>query len=231
MIKSLDGPGGRMQIKTVKDEKGTPITTMREGNHPPVIVLIGDTDLLLVGHEREGKDDELLDAVLAVRAGKKPNTNTGPLKDRLAKVPDKALGFIVGDVPEEMTRSLALVFDPIPNNILAFVERAQQGLDVQVQTTMANRDDGDKLVQKIGGLRKDGITALQAQMKKGLPPGSPPVPFQALVNLLESLQVQSEKERVSVRVIVPDGLLQQMSSGWLFFGGVRAAPPPPPKCD
>src|ERR1043166_75901 len=35
MIESLDGPGGRMQIKTVKDEKGTPITTMREGNHPP----------------------------------------------------------------------------------------------------------------------------------------------------------------------------------------------------
>src|SRR5262249_47035603 len=151
----LNGPGGRLVFKTVKDDKGVPITTMREPNSP-VLMLIGDTELLVVGREKLGKDDELADTVLAIRAGKKPNANTGKLKDRFAKIPNKAMGFVVGEVPEGMKRELRFVFDPVPNNILAFVERAQQGLDVQVQTTMSGRDDGDKLVQKISGLRKEG---------------------------------------------------------------------------
>ncbi len=216
----LDGGRGlgRMQIKVTKDEKGTRITLMQPQNGPPVIMLVGNTDLLVVGYEGNNpKQDDLVTEVLDARSNKKPSATTGPLKDRLAKIPDKAVALLVGEVPDVMKREFGRVFDPMPTKVTAFIERAQQGLDVQVETPTANAEDAGKLVRKVVELRKEGIKGLKDEMQQPQRPGAPPIPFQALINLLETVQVQSKDEKVQIRAFVPDGLIQQMSYGWMLF--------------
>lgn len=225
-VKMADKGRGRLEMKSLKDEKDTPITLFQSANDP-TIALIGSTDIVVAGFDRpQGRDRDVFDEMMDVRAKKKANAAAGALKARLAKVPDKAVAFIVGDAPETLKRELRFGgFEPIPSNITAWVERALQGMDVQAETTMSNGDDATKLVQKIGALRKEGIDSLKQQMQQGLPPGSPPIPFQSLINLMETLQVQSERERVNVRLFVPDGLIDQLLNGWLMFaapaGGLK----------
>jgi hypothetical protein len=211
----LDGGRGRMQIKVTKDAKGTRITLM-EPQNGPVIMLVGNTDLLVVGYEGHNRQqDDLVTEVLDARSKKKPSATTGPLKDRLAKIPDKAVALLVGDVPDEMKREFARVFDLMPTKVTAFIERAQQGLDVQIETPTANAEDAGKLVRKIGELRKEGIKGLKDEMQEPQRQRTPPIPFQALINLLETAQVQSKDENAQIRAFVPDGLIQQMP---LLFG-------------
>jgi hypothetical protein len=211
----LDGGRGRMQIKVTNDAKGTRITLLQPQNGP-VIMLVGNTDLLVVGYEgNNAQQDDLVTEVLDARSKKKPSATSGPLKDRLAKIPDKAVALLVGDVPDEMKREFGRVFDPMPTKVTAFIERAQQGLDVQVETPTANAEDAGKLVRKIGELRKEGIKGLKDEMQQPQRPGTPPIPFQAMINLLETVQVQSKDEKVQIRAFVPDGLIQQMP---LLFG-------------
>ena len=218
----IDGGRGRMQIKVTDDGKGTRITLAQPQNGPPVIMLVGNTDLLVVGYERDkAQHDDLVTEVLDARSKKKPSATTGPLKDRLAKIPDKAVALLVGEVPDELKREFGRVFDPMPTKVTAFIERAKQGLDVQVETSAANTEDAGKLVRKVGELRKEGIKGLKDEMQQPQRPGTPPIPFQALINLLETLQVQSKDEKVQIRAFVPDGLIQQMSSGWMLFGAAR----------
>src|SRR5262249_29468969 len=98
----VDGGRGRMQIKVTDDGKGTRITLLQPQNGPPVIMLVGNTDLLVVGYERNNApQDDLVTEVLDARSKKKPSATSGPLKDRLAKIPDKAVALVVGDVPDE----------------------------------------------------------------------------------------------------------------------------------
>ena len=150
--------GGRMQAKQIKDDKGTPITIMQDGDNPPVVMLVGNTDVLVFGYDggNDGKNEKLIAEVLDARSGRKPNAAVGVLKNRLAKIPDKAVAFGVGELPKEFGRELRFIFDPMPSNITAFIERTQTGMDVQVETTMANRDDADKVVGKISDCASRG---------------------------------------------------------------------------
>ena len=89
------------QIDRSKAPDGTPLITLRTGREPN-IVAVGDTDLLVVGYTGgNAKADDLLAAVLEVRAKKKPSAAAGQLKDGLAKIPDKArrLHLRIGDLP------------------------------------------------------------------------------------------------------------------------------------
>ena len=209
----------QFETKKTKDENGTPITLLQDRNGPPVIMLVGDTDVLIVGYQDDrAKHDELVTEVLEARAKKKPNAAAGPLKDRMAKIPDKAVGFVVGNVPDEMKRELGFVFNPIPTNMTAFMDRAQQGLDVFAETTLPNAEDAGKLVQKIGDLRKEGTKSLEDEMQRPRRPGEPPIPFQSMINLLATLQVQNKGDNVQVRAFVPDGLIQQLTSSLMFLG-------------
>ncbi len=222
MLKSI--PGGRMQAKESKDAEGTPITVLHQPGRDPAIIAIGNTDLMIVGYDRfDGKHDDLVAEVLEVRAKKKPSATTGPLKDRLGKIPDKAIAFAIGDVPTQMKQGLGFFLGgtPAPSKLSAFIERIPNGLDLQLETTMANADDAGKLVQKVGMLRKQGVEELRNAMQQPLPAGTPPIPFQAMINVLESLQVQSKADTVQTRAFVPDGLLQQLGATSMMFFGVR----------
>jgi hypothetical protein len=207
--------GGRMQTSESKADDGTPITLLQTPNQPPAIMMVGDTDILMVGYMgNNGKHDDLVAEVLDARSKKTANATSGVLKTLLTKIPDKAVGLLVGTTPEQMKRELGPVFDPLPAKIAMFVEKAPQGLDLQIEGTMANAEDAGRLVQKIGGLRKDGIAALQQAMQQPLPAGAPPIPFQGMISMLENLQVQNQGDAVNVRAVAPNGLLQMFP---MFF--------------
>jgi hypothetical protein len=221
---------GDLQFAPVKSADGARITQISERKGSPAILGFGNTDVLIVGYEGfDGKNEELVAEALDVRSKKKPSANAGPLKDALGKVPDKAIAFLAGEVPSDVAQGLRGGLGAMPEKVLGFAERTQIGVDVQLKATMANGDDTRAFVQKVGELRKQGIDGLQQVMKQPLPPGSPAVPFQAIINLLESLQVQGQDGQAQVRVVVPDGLLQQMGSmGMMVFGHAGNLPPPPP---
>jgi hypothetical protein len=223
MFNMLAGGGPGMQSKQIKDDKGMPITLLQEpNNRSPVIMLVGNTDLLIVGYEggrsvKKGgvapeppRNEDLVQEVLDARSKKKPNAAAGKLKDLLAKVPEKAVGLLVGDIPEEMKQEFGRAFNAAPPKVIAFMERTPMGLDVQVAAGMANAEDAGKAVQKIAALRKEGIGELQKAMQQPLPAGAPPIPFQGMINLMESVQVSNQADKLNVRVVVPNGLIQQL---------------------
>jgi hypothetical protein len=216
LIRSLEP---NFETTELKDAKETPIVVLQNpGRGVPAIALVGNTDLLVVGYARSGvRDGDLLKDVLAVREKKQPSAVKGALKDLLAKVPDKAVALLVGDVPDELKREFGPILDPVPAKLFAYVERDPQGLDVRFETTMASAEEADKLVTKVGALRKEGIKSLQ-DLQGNPPPGAPPIPFASLINLMESLQVQNKTATVQMRLLVPDGLLQELGtmSGALF---------------
>src|SRR5262249_54460043 len=116
--------GGREVWKEIKDAKGTPITTMVEP-FGPAIAFIGDTDLVVAGYaggkRMKGAEPpnhkEVLDQVLAVRAGKEATILKGDLKDRLSKISKDTVGLLVGDVPEDLRRGLFGGQAPAPKSV------------------------------------------------------------------------------------------------------------------
>lgn len=234
LFQLIDGRGGRLQSKEIKDDKGVPIMMLQEANNrSPIIMLVGNTDLVVVtaqDYMKPEKQDALAKAVLETRDKKKTSAAAGKLKDRLAKVPDKAVGLLIGDVPGELKQELMREVEAVPDRIQVYLERTDKGLDVQAEAGLENAEAAGKLVQRIGALRKMGIAELQKEMQRPMPAGAPPIPFQGMINLLESMQVQSLADKVNFRVVVPNGLIQQlplmMMGGTVEFDGAIPVPPP-----
>ena len=135
-----------MQSREIKDDKETPIVVLQEPDgFSPAIMLIGNTDLILTfyegfGYGNKGKNEDLVQELLDVRAKKKPNAMTGKLKDRLAKIPEKAVGLLVGDVPTELKVELQREFEAVPDNVLAYLLATDKGLEAYGEGSMANEE-------------------------------------------------------------------------------------------
>jgi hypothetical protein len=214
LFNALPG-GGRMTAKKIKTDDDTPVMLLQEPDpRGPVVMLVGSTDLLIVAAEDRNnaaaKREALVLGILEARVKKKDTAATGKLKARLAKLPEKSVGFLVGELPAEMKQALNREFDALPNSVFAHVERTKQGLQVQGEGVMANAEDAGKLVQKIGALRKEAIMEIQQAMQQPLPPGSPPIPFQGIINVMNGMQVQSQGDKVNASVTVPGDLIQQV---------------------
>src|ERR1051325_3624380 len=123
MLHGLD-PRDRIQSNQIKADDGTPITMVQDPttNAGHMIILVGNTDFVLAAVEQRGKTgkaEALAQQVLQVRAKKKESAAAGPLKDRLGKVPEKAVGFLLGDVPAGIKRELGREFGAaVPSSVL-----------------------------------------------------------------------------------------------------------------
>jgi hypothetical protein len=220
--------GDQFQVKKTKDADGTPILTLHSNNAGACVVLIGNTDMIVVSYQNfDGKHEDLVAELLAVRAKKKPHAGDGNLKDRLASIPDKAIGFLVGDLPGDMKNEIGQMLDPVPAKFSAYVERAPMGLDVKAETVMKNAAEADKFVAKAGALRKEGIEGLQQAMKEPPQPGLPPVPFQAITTLAESVQVKNKGERVQISGFIGSNLIQQLGEWYVAYNNPRSIEAPP----
>ncbi|HZZ80213.1 MAG TPA: hypothetical protein VFE62_16990, partial [Gemmataceae bacterium] len=134
LMQLLGQVDGRMQPTEIKPADGAKITLLQSpNNRTPSIVLVGDTDFLLVSAERAGpkaRQEDLVQAVLDVRAKKKTSAAEGPFKKRLAKLPEKAVGFVVGEFPGPLKGELQNEFGAVPTNGLVHIERGAQALEL-----------------------------------------------------------------------------------------------------
>jgi hypothetical protein len=208
----------RFEEKEYKDRAGgKTIPVLRASERAPVILFVEPTELLLVGYARDqGAHEDLVEEVLAARAAKEPNVAAGPHQDRLQRIPANALALVVGDLPAEMRKilgpDLKKVAAAVPLRMDAFIEKIAAGFDVQATAGMANAAEAQAAVMQIAKLRKEGIDNLQKLQKQ--PNADPRLPTNTLINLLQSLQMQSEGADVRLRALVTRELLQQLP-GWL----------------
>lgn len=218
--------GDGLEVKTSKASDGTPIMTLTSPLSGAACVLIGNTDMVVVSYEQfERRHDELVEEVLAVRAKKKPHAAAGALKDRLAKVPDKAIGFLVGDLPASMKEELGKLVEPMPANFSVYAERTEQGIELKLEAALKDGVETGKFTEKVGALRKEGIDGLQKAMKAP-PPGGIHVPYPSLLTLVESVQVEKKGTTAHVRGFMSNQLIRDLGQMYATFnnGAQREAP-------
>jgi hypothetical protein len=205
----------KMQETQVKDAAGQTVTLLEEPGRAPILMVISATEMMVVGYNGDAeKHADLVEEVTAVRAGKKASAATGALKARLQKVPDQAIALAVGDVPDEPVRGeLSRLLGGTPLKVDAHVEKVPTGFDVSVVGTMQDAQAAQAAVMKLGTMRKEGIDTLQKLLKQ--PDAAPRVPANSLINLLESLQMQSEGPELRLRLLVPGDVLPTLPS-WVL---------------
>jgi hypothetical protein len=231
-IERKQGPNGEAQIylrepkrfidkKEITKDGGIKVQRV-EASSAPTIVLLGDREVIVAGAEGAGNDSpRILDKLFAVRAGQQPNATAGILKERLDKVPAKAIALLIGDIP---SNSAAFMPGVTLTKVDAFVERTDVGLDVQTVATMGAPGQAETAVAMISQGRMQGIAALK--MIQDQPP-IPGLPVLELINLLESMQVQQQAERVNIRLLVPGNVLSTlpMAAGAFMVRWGANAPP------
>src|SRR5262249_22806750 len=157
----------------IKTRKGSNQESIAESttDGQPALALIGDTEFLMCGSEKmPGNHAEVLDIALAIRDGKKPNLLTGALKTELKKVPAKALGLMIGDVPEGVRQALERGSGAAPRKILARLERAVTGLDFQLDAQFNSEGDAKAFVASVSKGRQDALDGLK-NAAANVPPG------------------------------------------------------------
>jgi hypothetical protein len=231
VVDSLSAKTGiAFQATKSKDADGTPIITLHGQNAGTCIVLIGHTDMVVITSEKLDADHKPMVAdLLAIRGKKKPHAASGNLKERLAKIPDKAIGFLVGDLPGDIKEEIHGVLDPIPAKFSAYVERAPMGLDVKAETVLKDGEEAGKFVAKVAALRKEGIEGLKKALKEPpepIFPGMPLMPFQSIITLVESIQVRNQGDNVQVSGFISSHLIQQLGEMYVVYNNPRAVEAP-----
>jgi hypothetical protein len=217
LISALRNLGPDMEESEVKDSRDEKIKVLQRPNQPPALLFFGDTDMMMIGFQRDRKNQlDLVDEVLAVRERKnpKPNAASGALKEHLKKVPDKAVAFVVGVLPEDLAREFKQTLGAAPRKITAYAEKIPTGFDISAVGQMASGEDAQTAVMQLSKLRKEGIDQLQKflQMPEAAPRG---MPVNGLINVLSTLQMQSEDMEVRLRVVVPRDVLMSVPS-WIL---------------
>ena len=203
----LDPPSGkRSSAWRKRSTRSTPaarrLPCCAGPDHPPVMLFVDPTDMLWAGSCRPmSAHEDLIDEVLAVRAGKQPNVTGGLLKARLQKVPRGPWPAWWATCRRRMRKEagtdLQNVPLAVPTRIDAHIEKLPAGFDVSVTAGMIGADDARNAVMQIGKMRKEGIDMLQQLLKQ--PDANPRLPAGAPINLLQSLQMENDGAELRLR--------------------------------
>jgi hypothetical protein len=222
-------------IKELPPAGGKAVTMLDLGRTGPAVALVGDTDLLLVGHigppKALGQNPDsmipLIEVMLKVRAGAAPNALQGSLADELKAIAPETLGLVLGAVPAEVRAGLAGGPLPaIPERIkLIMLPAAKGGLDLRFRGKFENATAAKAFADGVGQLRQKGLDALKN--RPPLPPAAkiPPKAFDLMRSALESLKMQPRDDSAVGGMQVTGELLQLLP--FLFFGPGPAPPMPP----
>jgi hypothetical protein len=204
-----------LEATQIQGDRDTPITVLKRPKNAPgdtTYVFVGETDLLTLDYVRpRAATKEFIDEILAVRGGKTANAATGALKPRLQKVPEKAVGFVVGELPEDMGREFKALLGVAPLRIDAFVEKAGPVLEARGVLAMSSTDEAQSAVMKLAKLRKEGIGALQQMLTQ--PDANPRLPVNSLITLLQGVEIESMEKELRLQAKVPENLLPPLP-GW-----------------
>jgi hypothetical protein len=161
-----------------KGAQGEPITFI-SFEEPPILVLVGDTDVFVAGHanKKEGQA-ELAEQVLAVRDGKKPSMLTGALSQALKEVSPEATGLLIGEIPAIVHAELARTpIGSVPHHYA--LESGDGGADggflLRFRGEMGNDAGAKKFADGFKDLVKMGLDALKE---------APPMPGMDILRLV-----------------------------------------------
>jgi hypothetical protein len=191
----------------------------------PALALLDDRDLLIAGYDGPlgGPNDKSLEKLFAVRDGRQPGITKGPLQPRLQKISPKAVGLLVADLPPEWNEGFPGGVQV--SKIDAAMVPDQGGLDVHAAVTLSNPQQAATAVQGVSQARKQAIDALK--QVQDMPP-FPGLPIVALINALETVQVQQQDEQMLIRLVVPAELMRGLPTMMLAMPvRMQAAPAPP----
>ncbi len=239
-IISEEGKMGIVRQETGPDREL--ITTLRNGDQPPAIALVGDTEVLIAGpmNERGGPDSmALLREMLEVRAGKQRGVTSGPLAERMKKANPQTFILLAGDITKD------LGFGPIggapgvdgkgtlPKAVVAETIRKATGVEVLLEAVMENADDAQRLADEARKAIRDAIEDAKRELQRK--PDVPKEVVELVTKTMESIKTSAKGTSLSFSVhisndvmkAVPD-LLEKIGA---IPGGPRPelpAPPPPP---
>jgi hypothetical protein len=226
------------EVKEQKGFRGQRVTVLSNPKDPPAFAVVGDSDLIVAGPEgHPGNSLEMLEEVLAVRAGREKNALAGPLADSLKKVSARANGVVVGELPEGVRRE----FTRGPEGLRVFPKKViaelvhHKGGNLQarlVEGTFDSADEAKTFTEDVARLKAKGLETLKGLQQK--PPPGLPVDAKGLGQLakvLESLQAEAREATAHGSVTFSAEAVKTLilSAGVArMFGGGAAPPPPPP---
>jgi hypothetical protein len=217
-----------VKLEDRKPAKGPPVTLILPSprRDAPGILLVGNTDLLVGVFEKGGPlvdHVEVAEQMLAVRSGKEKSALAGKLAKSLQKVPERAAGFLVGDLPPEVRTNLTRGPDSLhalPSLMLATLQRAKGGLEVQWEGDFPDAKQAATFAEDVTKLRQKALTGLQhlAGLEKTKGPGH-------LVQTLEGMKVEADGATVQGRLEVSRGAAADLVR--LFLDEPRRQPAQP----
>jgi len=203
---SVDDPKPLMDLLTAEmrgSRQETPEegVTVIVGRRPPAFVAIGSTDLLLVGRNHGGGDQmDLVNAVLAVKAGKKPGALKGVFSKDLEKLPAGAGGFAIGSLQGRLSREFGF---PAPPQLATATVTVENGVLVaRMRTEWDGADNAEAWLKTL----QEGIESLNKDLAGDLPKSFKPEHAKTFKDALAGIRLTRKDNVVEGEAKVPVGL-------------------------
>jgi hypothetical protein len=204
--------GRNIQVKEIKGFRGPRVTVLHDPNNPPAFAIIGDSEFIMAGYEGGNKGNlEIVEEVLAVRAGRQKSVLATPLADGLKKFSPTARGIAVGELPDELRRSFTRgpgSFRVFPKTISAEMTGGKGTSELRLQARLDNGEDATQFRDDVLRLKDGGIEFLKTAKQK-IPANSPvsAKDLAGLIRTLEGIKVQAKGATVFGSVtVLPDSV-------------------------
>jgi hypothetical protein len=209
---------GSPEPKESKGPRGETITTLHKEGHPPALMFVGDNELIWGGYEQD-KDNhlEVLESVLAVRAGKVKGMVTGPLADELKLIPSNSRAGMAVTLPDALRQQMVRGNSPFkaaPQKVLVYATRGE-GLALAGLAAMKDEAEAKGLAQTAEELKKQGL-----QFLDNPPPGAkiPKELVGMLKDTLKGITIEASGNTVKARAALPSEKLVGEVIKLLFEG-------------
>ncbi len=202
---------GKLKIDETKDENGTELTAINPHDHLS-LMYVGDAELMIAAYVRVRYADHqnLVQKMLGLRSGKGDNLLKGPLSAELKKLPEKTTALLVGTIPE----SDWLTQKEFPKHVFSYLKSAPQGRDLFAEVTLGSAEIAEGVAKDILASQKWALGALDGLKAM---PGIPNLG--ALIATLESLQVQANETKVSVRLAISNDAIATLPALMFLIRG------------
>jgi hypothetical protein len=187
-------PGVRIEKRQANGEPITLVYDPQAANPPLAVVLIGSTDLIWAGLWGKGKDLEVAEECLRLRAGHGVSLPVAQAKT-LAEIPDNAWAFMAGETPPTLKKNLMIPALLVQPRWFVASVSGSPDIEVRFRGDFASATDATRSMT-ILNLMKQGFANAPAVLKR-------PEVAGAVAKALESLQIESQATRMSFRARVP----------------------------
>jgi hypothetical protein len=149
---------------TEQGPQAEPVTILSNPKDAPAFALVGDTDLVVAGYEKDrAKHRDVVEQLLQVRAQGKGGLRTGPLGGTLKDVPPQASALLAAELSDGMQKALAgrgLPLPVAPRRLLLDATRTRD-LAVRLRALMNNPAGARTLAGALTKLQDQAVERLK----------------------------------------------------------------------